>query len=106
MKVFYLANWYNSIYNDIFNHLDEDIEITMILSEKFPSFKENNYPVKILPTKDIGEILYFFKKNQENFLLFYSKKLRQYIEEEKPDVVIANLVYLPSTYQVSKICKN
>lgn len=105
LKVIYVANWYNSIYNDIFNNLDSDIDLTMILSDKFPEYKNNNYSVKVFPTKDLGDIIYFWKKQRNNFLLRYTKELKRYIIKNKPDIVMTNLIYLPSTLQLSNWCK-
>ena len=70
-KVVYVCGWYNPLYNDLFNNLDKDIEVTMILSEKFPNYKLNNYEVKVFSGPDIGDYIYFYLKEREGYLLSY-----------------------------------
>lgn len=104
-KVIYLCNWYNSIYNNLFNSLDKDIEIIMVLSNKFPFYEKNKYKVVVLPVSDIADYLYFYKKEPNAYLLKYGKELEELFLREKPDIVITNLFYLPSTVQAASLCR-
>lgn len=97
MRVLYIANWYNDIWKNLFNNLDKDINLTMILSDKFPKHWDNLFDIKVFPTTKISKI--------HEYLLSYKRELYDYILKEKPDLVICNLWFIKPTLDVCTFCK-
>lgn len=103
-KIFYIADWFNNIQRNLLNNLDSDIDVTIILSDKFSKHQSGNYEIKVFPTRDLINITLNKKKIHEYFLI-YKKDLFEYIQKEKPDLIICNLWYKFSTIQIANYCK-
>jgi glycosyltransferase involved in cell wall biosynthesis len=104
IKVFYIADWFNTIQENLLNNLDRDMDVTLILTDKFPKYKPGKYNVKIFKTRDMISAFSRSKKTHEYFLV-YEKALFEYIKKEKPNIIVCNLWYKFSTIQMAKYCK-
>ncbi|MBA4320634.1 MAG: hypothetical protein C0412_19750, partial [Flavobacterium sp.] len=103
-KVFYIADWFNNIQKNLLNHLGPQLDITIILADKFPNYAKGNYTVKQFKTKDVLNPFGITHTIHESFLI-YEKELFDYMRKENPDLVICNLWYKFSTIQIARYCR-
>ena len=106
IRVTYIANWYNSIYRDLFNAVTKDVVVTTILCEQFPKSEGAKHPVIILPNTRVEQFITPPFSKPSIYLPKYTyTELERVILVSKPDAIIANLLYLPATYQAYHIAK-
>lgn len=111
MKILWLTHGPHAIYTDIVDEIRrtrKDINIKLILDTKHKkSFGNNQLYVK---TFDINKIIYsplilvnWLKgRNTDIPPLQIARGLKKLLDKEKPDIVVANLFYRPSTTQIAR----
>ena len=119
-KIIWIVHGVNKIYQDMFEALKKEnpnLDLIMtgnLYNKKYKNFKNKYFKLKLLKRKNIFKFLFFpFKllhyikgnPNCDITTLYYFKDMQKFLKEEKPDLVIANLYYRPSTWQAARYCR-
>lgn len=119
-KIVWLVHGPNAIYVNMFEGLKKinpNLDLIMTANsnnKQYKYFKNKYFKLKLLQRKTLlnflffpCKILYWLKGQPNNDIttLYYFEGLEDFLRKEKPDLVIANLYYRPSTWQAARYCK-
>jgi len=99
MKIFYIAQWRNSIYDGLFNHLNlMGVKIKALVAKKYSSIKQINNAIYSIEdcidyTLPIG--------NKIHIIDF--KNIKDLVLRFKPDIIVSNLFYQVSTIRAMNV---
>ena len=106
MKILYIAHWANSIYDSLFESIiKRGIDLKAVICSKysnFTSFNRKKYIVEdcVDYTSKLNPL-----KNLDFPVIIDFPQLENTLKQEKPDIVIANLFYLPGTWRAARYCR-
>ncbi len=106
MKILYIAHWANSIYDSLFESLiKQGMNLKAVVCSKYSnlsSFNQKKYIVEecIDYTSKLNLL-----KNPDFPVIIDFPQLKKTIKKEKPDIVIANLFYMPGTWRAARYCR-
>ncbi len=116
-KIIWITNWPNNIYTSIFEALKKHnpkLNLTFVFTNQFEGYKNNYFKVCTLksfmnlfkPLFFPYLLLNFLRKTPNSDLPFlvYMRGLNRMLTLNKPDVVVSNLFYMPSTWQAAWYC--
>jgi len=93
MKIFYIAQWRNSIYDGLFNHLDlMGVKIKALVAKKYTSIKKINNTIYLI--EDCTD--YTLPISNRIHIIDF-RCIKNLVLRIKPDIIVSNLFYQFST---------
>lgn len=106
MKILYIAHWCNTIYENLFESLiAQGIIVKAVVTKKYSiydsRFKMNKYIFS--KCRDYTALYSLFYPASSTIIDF--PDLERIIKQEKPDIIISNLFYMPATWRAARLAK-
>ena len=106
-KIVWIVLWPLQIYTDIAEELAKEFDITLIVAKQYQKeIKKAGYQIHYLESFPHHKGFWNMLNNKLGFpRISILKNLEKTIASLEPDLVVANTLYSPATWQCKKICR-